>query len=548
MSANISFEKRASFVDDQWALSIKENGQEPLILEEYVLSYDETKIANDFPLYIDFGYLTTVNRLYLPRNVKDITAFCGVNSKEIIIDEENPYLISIDGVVYTKDKKELVLYPRLKGGSYEIPEGTEILREHGFAYSVVNKVVFPESIREMQRYSFHMCKELEYVKLNQGLETIDANCFEGCFKLKSISVPNSVYNMDYRTFRRCYELHDIEINTETTILFYDHNIIYGDGHKDFLTPKGIYNQFVTDMESRSGRPPEEWILIAIKSCINQIASYSRKLLAKANATEMKQISDYLSDIVSKRDKAAHSEKKGDTGNFKIKTLKDGRSVIDKYTGKSANVVLPAAIDGQEISGIGEFAFTDNDYIEHITVPEGYISIGRRAFKDCVSLKTVKLPASVHTIGNSVFEHCINLEEITVPVGVEKIPGCCFKGCSSLRKMVIPDSVLEIGNEALSECTALDDIVLPKNLTRIGNEAFSGSGIDHGPLLEGEWGYSFKEIEIPDTVESIGNRVFAGYPKAEELFGVFEYKVKLIVKKNTCGHRYAVKNKIRFTLK
>ena len=40
----------------------------------------------------------------------------------------------------------------------------------------------------------------------------------------------------------------------------------------------------------------------------------------------------------------------------------------------------------------------------------------------------------------------------------------------------------------------------------------------------------------------------GYSKAEELIGVFEYKVKLIVGKNTCGHRYAVKNRIKFKLK
>ena len=49
------------------------------------------------------------------------------------VSEKNPAFCDIDGVIFTKDKKELVYYPCGDADEYSIPEGTEIIR--GMAFS-----------------------------------------------------------------------------------------------------------------------------------------------------------------------------------------------------------------------------------------------------------------------------------------------------------------------------------------------------------------------------------------------------------------------------
>ena len=58
----------------------------------------------------------------------------------------------------------------------------------------------------------------------------------------------------------------------------------------------------------------------------------------------------------------------------------------------------------------------------------------------------------------------------------------------------------------------------------------------------------EEFYIPASVTQISGRgdgLFARYPKAQELFGVFEPKMMLKVVRGSVAHRYASKMKIRF---
>ena len=115
---------------------------------------------------------------------------------------------------------------------------------------------------------------------------------------------------------------------------------------------------------------------------------------------------------------------------------------------------------------------------------------------------------------------------------------------------IPAGVNKIDDQALYNCQSVMDITLPEGLLYLGKECLYSCGFNYGPQLEGEWGYSKKKLSIPASVNQIddgGYGIFAQYPKAQELFGVFEYKLILQVKKGSIAHRYAAKKKIRFEL-
>ena len=86
--------------------------------------------------------LEYITKITIGKNIKEIDDWAFGNSRKISafeIDDENPYLCDVDGVIYTKDMKSLLFYPPAKNIettkdsdgndvqtiSYEIPEGVE---------------------------------------------------------------------------------------------------------------------------------------------------------------------------------------------------------------------------------------------------------------------------------------------------------------------------------------------------------------------------------------------------------------------------------------
>ena len=70
------------------------------------------------------------------------------NLESITVDENNKDLCSIDGVLFSKDKKTLIKYPASrKNDEYEIPEGTERIEdEWGFQSARIKKLRLPQSL------------------------------------------------------------------------------------------------------------------------------------------------------------------------------------------------------------------------------------------------------------------------------------------------------------------------------------------------------------------------------------------------------------------
>jgi len=63
------------------------------------------------------------------------------------------------------------------------------------------------------------------------------------------------------------------------------------------------------------------------------------------------------------------------------------------------------------------------------------------------------------------------EVIEIPSGVIKIEQCAFFGLENLKKIVFPDSLQEIGDSALTY-TGITEINIPDSVNSIGNNAFS----------------------------------------------------------------------------
>lgn len=139
-------------------------------------------------------------------------AFLGCdNLRSICISADNTTFCSDDGVVYNKDKTQLVRIPTGFAGDYRILDGTQFINgEAGFGCGNLTGLTIPGSVKEIGRSAFADCIGLKALHLSYGLEIIRAEAFRGCENLKILLVPETVTRIDNSAFLSCETLHTVE--------------------------------------------------------------------------------------------------------------------------------------------------------------------------------------------------------------------------------------------------------------------------------------------------------------------------------------------------
>lgn len=76
--------------------------------------------------------------------------------------ENSDNCVSIDGVLFSKDKKTLLLFPREKVGwcKYEVPDGTEVVATGAFEDGQIDELILPSSLVRIEDYAFWMTKRI----------------------------------------------------------------------------------------------------------------------------------------------------------------------------------------------------------------------------------------------------------------------------------------------------------------------------------------------------------------------------------------------------
>ena len=85
--------------------------------------------------------------------------------------------VSVDGVLFTADKKTLLAWPAGKGASYTVPEGTEVLSYGSFSHAPITDVVLPEGLRIIENCAFFECEALNAPKLPDSMEEVGGMAF-----------------------------------------------------------------------------------------------------------------------------------------------------------------------------------------------------------------------------------------------------------------------------------------------------------------------------------------------------------------------------------
>lgn len=97
-----------------------------------------------------FGGDYELSNVTLPNSLSDISPTAFFNSEnfcEYLTDASNPYFSVTDGVLYSKDKTELVSYPYgKKGNEYSVLSGTKSIGDYAIVCNNLDSVYVPQSV------------------------------------------------------------------------------------------------------------------------------------------------------------------------------------------------------------------------------------------------------------------------------------------------------------------------------------------------------------------------------------------------------------------
>ncbi len=213
-----------------------------------------------------------LERIRLPQTVEEVkrlsesyvshNIFWKCSSlKNIEVAEENKWLCSEDGVLFSKDKTELFAVPAAKEGIYMMPEtvteihneafsgckflaevyvsknatslGCSVFRnclglkrivipqgllsigDRAFEGTSIESIVLPEGIEEIGHSWFADCK-MKSMIVPEGVKTIGQSAFSDCYNLESITLPNTITTIGENAFSGCTQLSSITIGDNVT--------------------------------------------------------------------------------------------------------------------------------------------------------------------------------------------------------------------------------------------------------------------------------------------------------------------------------------------
>jgi len=335
----------------------------------------------------------------------------------------------------------------------------------------------------------------EYVKtvsFPEGLTSICANAFHGCYNLQSIVLPDSVVSIGAYAFQECTKMTSVNLGKGIKTI----------GDQAFIFCSALRKvRWSYCLESIGD--------MAFYNCTNigdtvffpktfktmgwgAFGSENYNSASKVMVWEAIHANDFV---------RYESDVPGEC-HFSYVIFGDSVEYIPNMLCKfmyNDSITLP-----ETVKEIGASAFTNCNRLQKINIPEGVTKIGSSAFANCAKLKQLVLPSGLKEIPEQLCNQCLALDSIKLPAGPTVIPQKAFSGCA-LRRVAIPNSVTNIGNSAFAGCP-LDTLVLPSSLNVLGDAVFNQLNLTTSP----------KHLVLNDKLVATGMSTFANWSELQTI--------------------------------
>jgi len=358
------------------------------------------------------------------------------NLEKFIVDPNNPnYSTDEQGVLYNKDKTELILYPPGKTDlSFVVPDTVKTIGEEAFYRSQhLTSLTIPDNVTTINKNAFSRSEALENVSLSNGITKISEDAFSFCKKLKQITIPESVTSIGKNAFYGCEKLASVTLPANLKTI-----------------ENGAFSYCKENINIHFPSTKEMWDDLLKNS------SYTGLNLHESDRA-FRTVSYPSTEYIHNHAAMIH-----------LSDFKFSCNVFVEYTGSNKTFSVP-----EGFAQIGLKAFKNCESLESITLPNSIVAIGREAFNGCVNLADIHLNNKINLINESAFQDCSSLQSIRLPDSITKIDKCVFSGCTKLENITLPKEIKKIDDNAFAQCSSLTSISFPVALKKVGNYVFDG---------------------------------------------------------------------------
>ncbi len=410
----------------------------PAEIDGYTVTYISDDAFDESTAGDAYHDRSVIKKVIIPETVEYIGAgyvfdplYCLENI-EVNIANEN--YSSQDGVLFNKNKTELLRCPVGKTGAYQIPNSVTSIGEGAFEdCDGLTSVTIGNGVTSIGEFAFWDCDGLTSVTIPNSVTSIGVFAFLDCDGLTSVTIGNGVTSIGDHAFRHCYSLTEINVDVSNKNYSSQDGVLFNKNKTELLRcPEGKTGAYqIPNSVTSIGDWAFAWCDSLTSVTIgNGVTSIGEDAFWGCNGlTEIKV--DASNKNYSSQDGVLFDKNK---------------TVIIQYPigNTRASYNIP-----NSVTSIGDYAFAYCDSLTSVTIPDSVTSIGEYAFFAC-SLESVTIPDSVTSIGDYAFGYCIGLTSVTIPV-----------------------SVISIGDKAFYECHDLTDIyILNKNCNIVSSEYFN----------------------------------------------------------------------------
>ena len=173
---------------------------------------------------------TSIKEFNVPKSLTEISTLAFFDNPKLLafnVASDNPSYKSVDGILFSKDGTKLIRYPQNKAGTtYNCSgvisiaqcafrntpvetvnlNGVKTLESSAFQEANITSVVIPDSVTEVDYFTFYKCPNLKSVTFGNGFTKTSYQMFRDCSALETVNFGSTLTELDAHTFAYCTSL------------------------------------------------------------------------------------------------------------------------------------------------------------------------------------------------------------------------------------------------------------------------------------------------------------------------------------------------------
>jgi hypothetical protein len=410
-----------------------------------------------------FYSCSALNSITVPSSVKTVETSAFYNVKgSIVVNADNAYYSSTDGVLFNKMQTSILFCPVSKTGSYEIPQSVITIGSSAFAgCSNLNSITIPSFVTSIGTSAFSNCKALKTITSNSSVPPVTNDAFYNVNKDSCLIKVSYKSASLYKASNYWKDFKKIEESTSGFILDATKKSFKVLGGNDSIKVTANVVWSVTD--------DQDWININ-----RDVANGKLIVTVNPNPTKLLRRGTITVTSVSAPTQLITISQEGQTNEVVVTSGNLFTLLTTEELNGTTNLVLNGTIDARDFKTMRDMmpalanldlananilAYTGTEGTYNYSTTYSANEIPLNAFYNPntglakTGLQTVILPSSLTTIGQSAFSNCSGLSSINIPSSVSNIGYQVFSGCTQLGSILIPASVSYIEGYAFMDCSA-----------------------------------------------------------------------------------------------